>query len=114
MTKREFYVAISNGSMNDEIMAMATAEIEKMDAANEKRKEKTSKKAEENQPIIDRIVNEVLTAEPMTATDIAAVVELSVQKTSALCRAAVAQGRAVQTEVKVPKRGTQKAYALVG
>ena len=114
MTKREFYVAISNGSMNDEIMAMATAEFEKMDAANEKRKEKTSKKAEENQPIIDRIVNEVLTAEPMTATDIAAVVELSVQKTSALCRAAVAQGRAVQTEVKVPKRGTQKAYALVG
>ena len=113
MTKREFYVAISNGSMNDEIMAMATAEIEKMDAANEKRKEKTSKKAEENQPIIDRIVNEVLTAEPMTATDIAAVVELSVQKTSALCRAAVAQGRAVQTEVKVPKRGTMKAYSLI-
>lgn len=112
MTKREFYVAISNGEMTDELMAMATAEIEKMDAANEKRKEKTSKKAEENQPLIDRIVNEILTAEPQTATDIAAVIELSVQKTSALCRAAVAQGKAVQSEVKVPKRGNQKAYAL--
>ena len=112
MTKREFYVAISNGEMTDELMAMATAEIEKMDAANEKRKEKTSKKAEENQPLIDRIVREILTSEPQTATDIATVLELSVQKTSALCRAAVAQGSAVQTEVKVPKRGTQKAYAL--
>ena len=114
MTKRDFYTAISNGEMTDELKAMAYAEIEKMDAANEKRKEKVSKKAAENQPIIDRIVNEILTAEPMTATDIAAVIELSVQKTSSLCRAAVAQGKAVQSEVKVPKKGPQKAYALVG
>ena len=112
MTKREFYVAVSNGEMDEELMNYATAEIEKMDAANEKRKEKTSKKAEENQPLIDRIVNEILTDEPMTATDIAAVIELSVQKTSALCRAAVAQGKAVQSEVKVPKKGNQKAYTL--
>ena len=112
MTKREFYVAISAGEMTDELMAMATAEIAKMDAANEKRKEKTSKKSEENQPIIDRIVSEVLTTEPMTATDVAAVIEVSVQKASSLCRAAVAQGKAVQSDVKVPKKGTQKAYAL--
>jgi hypothetical protein len=110
MTKRDFYTAISNGTINDELMAMASAELEKMDAANEKRKEKTSKKAEENQPLVDRIANEILGAEPMTATDVAAVMELSVQKTSALCRAAVAQGKAVQTEVKVPKKGNQKAY----
>ena len=113
MTKREFYVAISNGEMTDELMAMAAAEIEKMDAANEKRKEKTSKKAEENQPLIDRIVNEILTTEPQTATDVAAVLEVSVQKASSLCRAAVAQGKAVQSDVKVPKKGNQKAYALV-
>ena len=112
MTKREFYVAISAGEMNDEIMTMAATEIEKMDAANEKRKGVQSKKAAENQPIIDRIVNEILTAEPQTATDIAAVLELSVQKTSFLCRSAVAQGKAVQSDVKVPKKGTQKAYAL--
>ena len=110
MTKREFLTKIAAGEMNDELMAMATSEIEKLDAANEKRKEKVSKKAEENQPLVDRIVNEILTDEPMTATDIAAILELSVQKTSSLCRAAVAQGGAIQTEVKVPKRGMQKAY----
>ena len=112
MTRREFYVAVSNGEMNDKIMGVAAAELEKLNAANEKRKGVQSKKAAENQPIIDRIVNEILTAEPQTATDIAAVIELSVQKTSALCRAAVAQGKAVQSEVKVPKKGNQKAYAL--
>ena len=113
MTKREFYVAISNGEMTDELMAMATAEIEKMDAANEKRKGVQSKKAEENQPLIDRIVNEILTTEPQTATDVAAVLEVSVQKASSLCRAAVTQGKAVQSDVKVPKKGNQKAYALI-
>ena len=114
MTKREFYVAISEGKMNDELVEMAVTEIQKMDAANEKRKGVQSKKAAENQPIIDRIVNEILTTEPQTATDIAAVLELTVQKTSSLCRSAVAQGKAVQSEIKVPKKGTQKAYALVG
>lgn len=114
MTKRDFYTNITKGEMNDELMAFAVAELEKMDAANEKRKGVQSKKAAENQPIIDRIVNEILTTEPQTATDIAAVLELTVQKTSSLCRAAVAQGKAVQSEIKVPKKGTQKAYALVG
>ena len=112
MTRREFYVAVSNGEMNDEIMGIAAVELEKLNAANEKRKGVQSKKAAENQPIIDRIVSEILTDEPQTATDIAAVIELSVQKTSALCRAAVAQGKAVQSDVKVPKKGNQKAYAL--
>ena len=110
MTRREFYTMISEGTVNDEIMAMAAAEIEKLDAANDTRKEKTSKKAEENQPLVDRIVNEILGTEPMTATDVAAVLEVSVQKASSLCRTAMAQGGAVQTEIKVPKRGTQKAY----
>ena len=114
MTMREFYTNVAAGTMNDEIMATATAQLEKMDAANEKRKGVQSKKAAENQPIIDRIVNEILSAEPMTATDIAAIVELSVQKTSSLCRTAVAQGKAIQSEIKVPKKGNQKAYALVG
>ena len=110
MTKREFLTKIA--AIEDvELAEFAQNELAKMDEANAKRKEKTSKKAEENQPLIDRIANEILGTEPMTATDVATVMELSVQKVSALCRAAVAQGLAVQSEVKVPKKGTQKAYA---
>lgn len=111
MTKREFMTKVA--AFEDvELAEFAQNELEKMDAASEKRKGKASKKAEENQPLVDRIVNEILTTEPQTATDIAAVLKLSVQKTSALCRAAVAQGKAVQSEVKVPKKGTMKAYSL--
>lgn len=113
MTRRDFLTNVSTGTMTDEIMAFAATELEKMDAANEKRKEKVSKKAEENQPLIDRIVNEVLGAEPMTATDVAGVLTISTQKASAMCRAAVAQGKAIQTEVKVKGKAPQKAYSLV-
>lgn len=112
MTQREFLNAIVEGQTSTEISEFAAHEIEKMDAANAKRKEKASKKAQENAPIMDRIVAEVLSADPKTATDVAAVLEVSVQKASALLRAIVADGRAVQTEIKVPKKGTQKAYTL--
>ena len=110
MTKREFLTKVSAGEMNDEVMEFAAAEIAKMDAANDKRKEKTSKKAEENQPLVDRIVNEILGDEPVTATDVAGILEVSVQKASQLCRAAVAQGMASSQDVKIPKKGNMKGY----
>jgi len=113
MTKREFLTKVSTGEMNDEVMEFAAAEIAKMDAANDKRKEKTSKKAEENQPLVDRIVNEILGDEPVTATDVAGILEVSVQKASQLCRAAVAQGMASSQDVKIPKKGNMKGYSRI-
>ena len=111
MTKREFMTKVA--AIEDvELAEYAQAELEKMDAANEKRKEKTSKKAEENQPLIDRIVAEILSAEPMLTSDVAAAMELTTPKASALCRAAVAQGKAIQHDVKVKGKGNQKAYSL--
>ena len=110
MTKREFLMEVAKIE-NEELAEFAQGELKKLDDANEKRKEKTSKKAEENQPLIDKIVAEILGAEPMTATDVAAVLEISVQKASHLCRAAVAQEKAIQTEVKIKGKGAQKAYA---
>lgn len=104
--------AIVNGTMNEEIQTMAVTELEKMDAANAKRRERVSKKAQENAPLVDQIVNEILGTEPLTATDIAAAMGISVQKASALARAAVKDGRAVSTDVKVTGKGMQKGYTL--
>ena len=112
MTKREFLTAVSNGEMTDELKEFAAAEIEKMNNSAAARAAKPSKAQVENAPLVDRIVNEVLGAEPKTATEVAEVLEMSVQKASALLRMTVAQGRAVQTEVKLPKKGTVKAYTL--
>ena len=111
MTKREFYVAIANGEMNDEIKATAAEYIAKMDEANEKRKNTLSKKQEENEAIKTEIL-EHLDTEPKTATTIGELMGISTQKASALLRQLVNDGKATATEVKIPKKGTQKAYIV--
>jgi predicted transcriptional regulator len=114
MTNREFLTAIANmENISEELKAEATARIEKLDATNEARKNKPSKKATENAPIMEQIVNEILTSEAQTASAIAETAGISVQKASALLRQLVADGKATVTEVKIPKKGVQKAYAAV-
>ena len=66
-----------------------------------------------------RVAHEVLGAEAMTASDVAAKLsellgeEVKVQRASSLCRKAVELELAVATDVKVPKKGSVKAYAAV-
>lgn len=113
MTNREFYTNIANGTVTETEIAFAKAAIEKMDATNEKRRNTPSKTAIANAPLMEQIVNEILTAEPKTASDVAAELGVKVQKASALLRALVAEGKAVQGETKIPKKGVQKTYAVV-
>ena len=114
MTNREFLTAVSAcENCSEEVREYAKAAIAKMDATNEARKNKPSKKAEENAPILEQIANEILTVEAQTASAIAEAAGISVQKASALLRQLVADGKATATEVKVPKRGVQKAYSVV-
>lgn len=112
MTNRDFYNAIINGTINDEVIAHATASLEKLDATNEKRRNTPSKTQEANAPLYAQIVDTILTAEPKTASDVAADLGVSVQKASALLRGLVADGKAVSTDVKVAGKGTCKAYTL--
>lgn len=114
MTNREFLTAVSAcENCSDEVREYAKAAIAKMDATNEARKNKPSKKATENAPIMEQIVNEILTSEAQTASAIAETAGISVQKASALLRQLAADGKVIVTEVKIPKRGVQKAYAAV-
>lgn len=113
MTKRDFLNAVMNGEINDEIKAFAEEEIEKLDTANAKRREKTSKKREENKPLLDQIYNEVLGEEPKTASEVAEVIQTSVQKASSLLRTLVEDGKAEAQEIKVPKKGKCKGYTKV-
>lgn len=115
MTNREFYTNIANGNVTDAEKEFALAAIAKMDETNEKRKNKVSPKEAEKQAA-DAVVREqiagVLTADPQTAADLAAAVGISTQKASAQLRKLVADGVAVSTDIKVPKKGTCKGYAL--
>lgn len=115
MTTREFYNAVA-ALENAELAAFATAQIAKMDAANEKRKNAEHKptpkelaKAEENAALIAQIE---LGTEAKTASQIAEELGVKVQKASALLRKMVADGKAVATDIKVPGKGAARGYTL--
>lgn len=111
-TRREMLnVIVAGGEINDDLKDWAANEIAKLDAANEKRRNKLSKKAEANLPIIAAI-EEALTSEPQTATVIGEKVGVSTQKASSLLRKVVASGFAEKVDVKVKGKGTQKGYLL--
>ena len=124
MTNREFYTAIAaNETLTEEIRNHANEQIAKLDATAEKRKGKVSAKDQEkrdaNAAMAKHIAETILGTEAKTATDVAAVLtaeageEVAVQKASYLLRLAVELGLANATEVKIPKKGTQKAYTAV-
>lgn len=108
MTKREMFEMIVNGNVNEEVVEMAKNELVKMDERNARRKNSPSKKSIENEPIKAKIL-EVLTDEPMTASEVAEKVEISVQKASALLRQI--DGLNV-TEVKIKGKGKVKGYSV--
>ena len=131
MTKREFFVKVAAGEMTEEMQAMAAEFLAKMDAQLEARKgklsEKEQAKRDANVALATRVATEILGTEAKTATDVAAeltellneydeegrLIEVKVQKASSLCRKAVELGLAVQTDVKIPKKGSQKAYTAI-
>lgn len=125
MTNREFYTAITaeNATITEDMIEHAKAQLAKLDATAEKRKGKVSKAEQEkrdaNEALARHIAIDILTSEAKTATDVAAVLteetgeEVKVQKASYLCRLAVKMELANETEVKIPKKGAQKAYTAV-
>ena len=108
MTQREFYNAVIAETSNADLAQFAVEALEKLDVRNAKRAEKPSKVQIANEPIIKAIA-EVLTSEPMRASEIAESLGISVQKASAL----VKKVDGVQSvDVKVKGKGTQKGYFL--
>ena len=111
MTNREFFTAVINKQMDgteitDEMVTFAKEAIEKLDARNAKRAERQTKTQIANEPIIKAIAD-LLTSEPMLASEIASALEISTQKASALVKKV--EGVSV-TDVKVKGKGTQKGY----
>ena len=107
MTNREFFNAVISAEINDEVIAHAKESLEKLDIRNAKRRsERPSKTQIANEPIIKAIA-ELLTNEPMLASEIAEKCEISTQKASALVKKV--EGVSV-CDVKVKGKGTQKGY----
>ena len=127
MTKREFFVNAAAGEMTEEMMTFAAEQLVKMDETLEKRKGKVSEKEQAkrdaNEALARRVAAEILGAEGKTATDIAAEMNEKMpemlekpatpQKGTTIGLLCVKLGLATQTDVKIPKKGAQKAYAAI-
>lgn len=114
MTQREFFTTIVEGAtVTAEMEAFASHALANIDKANESRRERQSKKAQENEPLLAQIETDILTVEPITASNVAAILGTSTQKATALLRALVAAGRAQVQDIKVTGKGMQKGYFKV-
>lgn len=121
MTIREFYTAISNGEMNDELMAKATELIEKMDEANAKRAKKVLEKkqaAEDEKAPIRKALLDVMGDEGMAASQLIEAAgltdEVKVASVPSLLKPFVLDGIVEKVDVKVEgKKGPQRGYIKV-
>ena len=117
MTTREFYQAVIDANINEELTAFAAAGVEKLDHALSLRKDSAAKKALEKEaeraPIRDAIMA-VMTTEPKTATILIAEsgVEVKPQAIPSLLKDLVEDGTVVKRDVKVTGKGKQRGYAL--
>lgn len=121
MTNREFYTAVSNGEMNDELMAKAAELLEKMNETNAKRAQKVlekkqaaeDKKAPIREALLNAMGNEGMTAsqliEAAGLTD-----EVKVASVPSLLKPFVLDGTVEKVDVKVEgKKGPQRGYVKV-
>ena len=89
MTNREFYTAIVNANLSDELNEFAQAALEKIDARNERAKvarvSKPTKAQIANAPLREKLI-EMLGEGQLTASSAAPQLGISVQKCSAILR----------------------------
>ena len=118
MTKREFLnevIAVIDGTSEVDVLELkefAKAEIVKLDERNANRSAKPTKAQIENKSIKEKILEVLSTEERMVASAIAERLEISTQKASALCRQLVESKKLKVEDVKIPKKGKQKAYMV--
>ena len=115
MTSREFFTAVIEGKINDEIKEFAQLQIEKLDSKNAKRKTTESKTQKENKDIKTSLLatmekDKVYTASEVAGMEIEGIT--STQKASALLRQMVETGTLTSEEVKVKGKGKVKGYRL--
>jgi predicted transcriptional regulator len=113
MTNRDFYTAIiGNPNVADDLKTFAQAEIDKLDARNDKRKNTQTKTQKENEGIMTSILAHLANGSAV-ASDIGTALGISTQKASALCKLLVDSGKVTVADIKVKNKGAVKQYTLV-
>lgn len=116
MTKKETLEFIKETLVNlpnsDETVAaidFCEKELMVLERDKERNAERRAKKAAENAPLLETL-GTLLSDKGITASEAATELGISTQKASSLLRALVAEGKANVEDVKIPKKGSCKAY----
>jgi len=111
MTNREFYNAVIENTTNEELIAHAKKLIENLDKSQKSRNSKENeKRAKENAPLIEKIVQALTGQEDYLLTsEVATMCEMSTSKASALLKKI--ENIDVK-DIKVKGKGTQKGWKL--
>ena len=113
MTNKDFFSAIINANLSEEITDKAQAMLDQLTkerAAAAKRV--SSKRAEENAPIVEAILAHIK-EHPMALTaDIATAIGATTPKVSSLLTTLTNEGKVESSDVKIKGKGTRKAWTL--
>jgi predicted transcriptional regulator len=113
MTNRDFYTAVINANINDDLTAFAQSAIEKLDIKNDKRKNTLSPNQKANEEIKTEILNLLATA-PQSAKTIVDNIGYNTQKISALVKQLVDNGLVKVDKAKFAGSTTKvNVYSLV-
>lgn len=115
MTARRFFTEIQTYDLPAELLDYAANEIQKLDDAAQKRKEKPTKAQQENAAIRKQLhayMVENLSDEYFSQAELGEALEISPNKAGALARQLVKDGLAEVTDVKVKGR-TLKGYRAI-
>lgn len=115
MTTREFYQAVVNANVSDEMTEKAVELLNAMDTRNEKRKSADTKEKKETRARLAMVVDFFKSAPKgeYTRDDVAASIEgeITLGQITSACSALVRDGVLVKSEVKIDKK-TKTAYSL--
>ena len=107
MTKRDFYNAVIEANISDEMSEVAKGYIEALDKTNAKRQAKKT----EAQAEVDKVVLGVLTTEKVKASAIAEATGFTSSRVVASCKRLEAEGKVAITKVEKGSRNISY-YAL--
>lgn len=115
MTARRFFTEIQGYDLPAELLDYAANEIQKLDEAAQKRREKPTKAQQENAAIraqLHAYMVEHFSDEYFSQAELGEALEISPNKAGALARQLVKDGLAEATDVKI-KGGTRKGYRAI-
>ena len=114
MTQRDFYKAVMEAEVSQELKDFAESAIAKLDAKNAKRATTPTKKQIENIEISNKILEYISgTENGALIVDIAAALEISKPKASALCVQMVNSGKLIDTTISIKGKGKFKRYSIL-